>query len=380
MAAGTASSHDEWKPYDLAWLQKKTARRAFSPSCVREVVRKIQEFARRRGCTPEEACRWSKFEYKPGIHADDEVRVQECQEHYDRKQHAKSKGQRFALKCDLLRVTFVGPAEDAGTPFKLKTWLEMYFRLLKCWGGYGGEMRRLVGKGVKLVVGEQEFDRSKESPEKFVRNKDSTEAVVRLSFSKTCILPEQDQLNAAINEFLVDAPHERAPKRTRDDVDDDFDADVARLPAFSRPEQAPSKRQCHSPALSDASTQARSAQESPSAGDDDDDDDDDWLELEHMPETMATPEPSPGPDSPMPDWSSPTQWPGAGASGLGPSATESGTPNSSHLPDLFHAPILPEEGSAGPLESPPRDSSPSPAMPIEPDHGLIHGTSASSSL
>ena len=349
---------------------------------MREVVRKIQEFARRRGCTPEEACRWSKFEYKPGIHADDKVRVRECQDHYDRKQHAKSKGQRFALKCDLLRVTFVGPAEDAGTPFKLKTWLEMYFRLLKCWGGYGGEMRRLVEEGVKLVVGEQEFDGSEAPCEKFVRNKDSTEAVVRLAFSKPCILPEQDQLNAAINEFLVDAPHERAPKRTRDDVDnDDDDADRARLPASARPEQAPSKRQCHSPALSDASTQARSAQESPSAGDDDDDDDDDdWLELEHMPETMATPEPSPGPDSPMPDWSSPTQWPGAGASGLGPSAIESDPPNRSHLPVLFHERILHEEGSAGPLESPPRDSSPSPAMPIEPDHGLIHGTSASSSL
>ncbi|KAA0146865.1 hypothetical protein FNF29_07746 [Cafeteria roenbergensis] len=90
MAAGTASSRDEWKPYDLAWLQKKTARPAFSPSCVREVVRKIQEFARRRGFTPEEAWRWSKFERKPGIHADDKVRVRECQEHYARKQHAKS--------------------------------------------------------------------------------------------------------------------------------------------------------------------------------------------------------------------------------------------------------------------------------------------------
>ncbi len=221
------SSPDTTRSYDLAWLQKKTARRAFSPSCVREVVRKIQEFARRRGFTPEEAWRWSKFERKPGIHADDKVRVRECQEHYARKQHAKSGGQRFALKCDLLRVTFVGPAEDAGTPFKPKTWLEMYFRLLKCWGGYGGEMRRLVEEGVKLVVGEQEFDHSKESPEKFVRNKDSTEAVVRLAFSKPCILPEQDQLNAAINEFLVDAPHERAPKRIRDDVDDDDDADLA---------------------------------------------------------------------------------------------------------------------------------------------------------
>lgn len=268
-------------------LRTSTPKRAFSPSCVHTAVKQMRDHAQSKGLSLAQAWSRATLMCRQGCHPEDGVRVTEAQARYAEKQRAKPKvpavvksPQQYVLNVDLLKVEFAEEATAADDGNPPKTWLELFFRLLKCWGGYGSRMRKYVMEmDWTLVIRDDEFC----GEPKFVELPDSKVAI-RLSFSKPCILPAQAQLNAAIKEFsALDSPQGRARKRPRDDSDD--------LPpggaAPASPRRSPSKRPCTSPALSAASTQPRSAQESPCSSEGDDSDDDIDMEDTRTPDLGA---------------------------------------------------------------------------------------------